>query len=237
MFKKTVVLKRRKMNLPKFDYRNFFFLSLFICGLILGVLTIKDDNTELNNVLKSFFVNYLSEKSVKTILECFLETFVLILIIPLFCFIAGLCAVGGPIIIAIPTLIGIVVGMATGILYSQYTLQGLGYSALIIMPSAAIVIGTLLKCCNESINMSLEIIYMISGGNHGNTRTNVLKEYCLRYLVLCVPFIFSGAINTICFKLFSGLFSFIWAFWIYTFNFCLSRRFNITQRVCFSSIF
>jgi predicted membrane-bound spermidine synthase len=149
------------------------------------------------------------KKSVKTILECFLETFVLILIIPLFCFIAGLCAVGGPIIIAIPTVVGIIVGMATGILYSQYALQGLGYSALIIMPATAIVIGTLLKCCNESINMSLEIIYLMLGGSKGTTKTNQFKEYCLRYLVLCVPFLLSAVLNTVCFKLFGGLFSFV----------------------------
>lgn len=209
MFKKTVVLKRKKMNLPKFDYRNFFFFSLFICGLILGVLTIKNGNSELNDVLKNFFVNYISEKNEKTILECFLESSIFIFIIPLFCFIAGLCAVGGPIVIAIPILVGIVVGMATGILYSQYTLQGLGYTALVIMPSTAIVIGTLLKCCNESINMALDIIYMIIGGNNSNIKINKLKEYCLEYLVLCVPFILAGVINTICFKLFGGVFSFV----------------------------
>ncbi len=138
-----------------------------------------------------------------------METSTLIFAIPLFSFVVGLCAVGGPVIIAIPTVVGIIAGMATGILYSQYALQGLGYSALIIMPSTAIVIGTLLKCCNESINMSLEIIYMILGGNHGNTKTNQLKEYCLRYLVLCVPFILAGILNTLCFKLFGGLFSFV----------------------------
>lgn len=209
MFKKSVVLKRRKMNLPRFDYKNFFLFSLFFCGLILGVLTIKNEHPQLNNLLESFCVNYISEKNENTIWECLIETSLLILIIPLFSFVAGLCAIGGPIIIAIPTVVGIIVGMATGILYSQYALQGLGYSALIIMPGAAIVIGTLLKCCNESLNMALEIMCIISGGSHSNNRTNELKDYCLRYLVLSVPFILAGALNTICFKLFGGLFSFV----------------------------
>ena len=73
MLKKTVVIKRRKMNLPKFDYRNFFFISLFICGLILGVLTIKNENSELNDALKNFFINYISVKSEKTFFEYFFE--------------------------------------------------------------------------------------------------------------------------------------------------------------------
>ena len=209
MFKKTVVLKRRKMNLSKFDYRNFFFFSLFLCGLILGILTIKNENAELNDTLKNFFINYISEKSGKTFFECLFECLLLIFLIPVFSFITGLCAVGGPIIIAIPTLVGIVVGMTIGILYSQYALQGLGYSALVIIPSTAIVISTLLKCCDESINMSLDIIYMIIGGNNSNIKTNKLKEYCLKYLVLCVPFVLAGVINTVSFKLFGGLFSFI----------------------------
>ena len=209
MFKKTVVLKRRKMNLPKFDYKNFFFFSLFICGLILGVLTIKSEHTEINNTIKTFVINYISQKSENSVFECIINSSILILIIPLLTFTLGLCAVGGPLIIAIPTFVGIVVGMATGILYSQYNLQGLGYSALVIMPTAAIVIGTLLKCCNESINMSLEIIYMMIGGSRTASRTNELKEYCLKYLVLCIPFILSSVLNSVCFKLFGGLFSFV----------------------------
>lgn len=209
MLKKSVVIKRRKMNLPKFDYKNLFFFTLFICGLILGVLTIKNKNTELNNLLKSFLTNYIAVRTESNIPECIFDTSILVILIPLITFVLGLCAVGVPIIIAIPTLVGVILGMTIGVLYLQYTLQGLGYSALIIMPSAAIIIGTLLKCCNESINMSLEIIYMIIGGNKRTNQTNELKEYCLKYLVLTIPFLVSAILNTICFKLFGGLFSFV----------------------------
>lgn len=237
MLKKTVVLKRRKMNLKRFDYRSFFFFSLFLCGLILGVLTVKNDNNELNNALKSFLINYISRKNSISVLECLLDSSFLTFIIPIFTFVLGLCAVGGPIIIATPTFVGIVVGMATGIFYSQYALQGLGYCALVVMPCTAITVGTLLKCCNESINMSFEIIYMIIGGKNSATKTNELKEYCLKYLVLCVPFVLAAVLNTVSFKIFGGLFSFVWVFCFYTFNFCLFWCFNTTQRVSLGSIF
>ena len=209
MLKKSVVLKRKKMNIPRVDYKNILFFSLFLCGLILGVLTMKGEEAQLKSVLNDFFIDYINNKSGNTILGCFLDSAILTLFIPILTFIFGLCAVGVPIIIAMPTLIGIAVGMATGFLYSEYTFQGLGYAALIILPSAAIVIATLLKCCNEAISMSLEIVFSISGGSYPKSKNNELKEYCLRFLIFAVPLILAALLNSFCFKLFGSLFSFV----------------------------
>ncbi len=208
MLKKSVVIKRKKMNIPRFNYRNLVFYILFICGLIIGVLTMQGDENSLKTVFNEFFNDYLTNKSQENFFNNFVDALIFTTILPFFTFIFGLCAVGIPIIIAIPTLSGITVGMPIGFLYSCYSLQGLGYVTLIIIPSVAIVIGTLIRCCTEAIRMSIEIIADISGYQTTSKR-NELKDYCLRFVVFLIPLILSALLEVGCFKLFSGLFSFI----------------------------
>ncbi len=208
MLKKSVVIKRRRMNIPRFNYKNLVFFVLFFCGLIIGVLTMKNETSTLKDIFSEFFVQYITNKSNESFFNCFLDSLFIIIMPTIVTYIFGLCAVGLPIIIAIPTLTGIAVGMAIGFLYSSYSLQGLGYAALIIIPSLAVVIATLIKCCSEAINMSIEIIAGISGYQSQNRR-NELKDYCLRFLIFFIPLILSALLNVCSFRLFNGLFSFI----------------------------
>lgn len=208
MLKKSVVIKRKRMNIPRFNYKNLVFLVLFFCGFIIGVLTMKNETSTIKSVFSDFFIEYITNKSNENFLNSFLDSIFIIALPSAITFVFGLCAVGIPIVIAIPTLTGIVVGMAIGFLYSSYALQGLGYAALIIIPSLAVVIATLIKCCSEAINMSIEIIVGISG-YQSQSRKNELKDYCLRFLIFFLPLILSAMLNVGCFKLFNGLFSFI----------------------------
>ena len=208
MLKKSVVIKRKRMNIPNFNFKNLIFFSLFFSGVIIGVLTIKSKETNLNNILIDFFKNYIVGRKNATILSFFLESLLLYSFTPFLTFIFGLSAIGLPIIIATPVIMGALTGMATGFLFFNYSLQGLCYSALIVIPAVSIVVATLLKCCSEGIIMSMDIITCL-GGYQSNLKKNNLKEYCLRFLILFVPIIISALINVFSFKIFSNLFSFI----------------------------
>ena len=54
MLKKSVVIKRKRMNIPDFNFKNLIFFSLFFSGLIIGVLTIKSKESILNNILLDY---------------------------------------------------------------------------------------------------------------------------------------------------------------------------------------
>lgn len=208
MLKKSVVIKRKKLPVPRLNYKNLLFFTLFFCGFFIGLLSIKGEGNQLKIILNDFFGEYLLNKSSESFLAGLLNSFFIICFFPFITFIFGLCAVGVPIIIATPTLIGIIVGMAIGFLYSCYSLQGLVYAALIIIPCVAIVIGTLIRCCNEAVNMSLEIIANISGYK-AQTKKNILKEYFLKFLIYSIPLLLSAILNTTSYNVFSHLFSFV----------------------------
>ncbi len=208
MLKKSVVIKRKKMNLPRFNCKNLIFYILFVCGFIIGILTMKGEENSLKSVFSEFFTNYLANQTQEKFLSTFFNAVTINIILPFFTFVFGLCAVGIPIIIAIPALSGITVGMAIGFLYSSYSLQGLGYATLIIIPSVAIVGATLIRCCTEAIRMSIEIIADTSG-YQTPSKQNELKDYCFRFLIFFIPLVLSALLEVGCLKLFSGLFSFI----------------------------
>ena len=209
MLKKHVVIKPKKMNIPKFDYKNLIFLSLFISGLIIGLLVIKKDVASINNVLSSIFENYFIEKGKNEFLYCFINNVSIYIILPVTIFILGLSAVGIPIILLFPVISGTALGIIIGFLYSAYYLQGLGYAAVVIIPAASIIIATFLKCCIEGVFMSLEIFFSITTKNQNKKNINEFKEYCLKFLLFLIPFFVAALINAICFKLFGNLFLFI----------------------------
>lgn len=208
MLKKSVVIKRKRMNLPKINFKNLIFFSLFFSGVIIGVLTTKSKESILNTFLTDFFYDYIKELKNEGFFGCFIESLLLFSFTPFLTFIFGLSAVGLPIIIATPAIIGALTGMATGFLFSNFSLQGLCYSALIILPAVSIVVATLIKCCSEAIIMSMDIITCI-GGYQNKLKQNILKEYCFRFLVLFIPIIISALLNVFSFKIFGGLFSFV----------------------------
>ena len=208
MFKKNGIIKRRSITIKKFDYKNLIFLVLFFCGFIIGVLTIKNDSSIVKDIFSELFSEYMYHKTNDSFFNCFLDSVLVIISPVVLAFVFGLCAVGTPIVIAIPTVTGIVVGMAIGFLYFNYSLQGLGYAALILIPCLSIVIATLLKCCGESVKMSIDIIAGISGYQNQGKR-NELKEYSLKFLIFSIPLILSALLNICSFKLFGGLFSFV----------------------------
>ena len=208
MLKKSVVIKRKNMNISNLNLKNLIFFSLFFSGVIIGVLTIKSQEATLNGVLTDFFNSYIKERSSEGLLGCFFDTLLIFSFTPFLTFISGLSAVGLPIIIATPAIMGALTGMATGFLFFNYSLQGLCYSSLIVVPAVSIVVATLIKCCSEAIIMSTDIITCI-GGYQNNLKQNNIKEYCLRFLVLFVPIIISAILNVICFKSFGNLFSFV----------------------------
>ncbi len=209
MLKKSIVIKRKRMNLPKFEFKNLFFYILFLCGFLIGLLTVKNGDENFKNSLKDFLTEMFKSYETLNFLSVFLSSLITFLIFPFFSYIFGLCAVGIPIILFLPITIGLTSGLLIGIFYSLYALQGLGFSALIIIPSITIITATLIKCCGVSLNMSIEAISLLSGFSSPLKNQNQLKEYSLSFLVLCLPLIVASLLFSGSFKLFIDLFDFV----------------------------
>jgi hypothetical protein len=65
MFKKGVIIKAgniRKFTGFNFDYKLIIYFTLFLCGVIIGVLVIKNAGDDFNRFFSRLLVNYVNAK-------------------------------------------------------------------------------------------------------------------------------------------------------------------------------
>lgn len=209
MLKRSVVIKAGRLKPLRIDYKTVVLFTLFICGVIIGVSIIKNGGDEWNVISKKMMSSYLSTKSNGNILTYFCSTFVMMISIVFISFLTGLCAVGVPFIGVIPLAFGVVCGSVVSSFAVNYGIQGLVYCTIINIPCYAIVTAGLVKCCCESLKMSLELFSVIANSTVESKQKGYLKDYTINYLILCIPIALGSLISTVGYEIFSGFFSFI----------------------------
>ena len=210
MFKKTVVLNTTRLKpIGKFtfDYKSVLFFTLFLCGLIVGVTFINKGDEALVEFFTKILKNRITAENNNNFLTCFCGDVLPLMLLQLFCYIWGLCAFGIPFIWLAPLVFGLMCGMTIGLYLVNYGIMGLGYCALVKIPAYAITAATLIKCCCESTICSDNIfVYALKGERSENT---ILKDYTLKYILLCIPLVLAAVLSAGCDKLFSGFFNFL----------------------------
>ncbi len=197
---------RVKMILRE-EWKMVTLVSLFLSGMIIGAITVKHTDNEINTRLVVMFSDYTILRNSQSVFQTFINSFTVCLIFLAIVFAAGLCAVGVPIIAIVPLFRGIGLGVISGYLYSTYSLSGAAYCMAIIFPSAVISTAALLFGCNEGFVMSYEIFNIISG-KVPNQHGNIFKKYSLRFFILIIIMFIAAIVDTIMTVAFANDFSF-----------------------------
>ncbi len=184
----------KKMNLLKNNQKLIMLTGIFICGLFLGALTIRNANTGLENSLKTLIENYCIARGQQSILSNFLSFFGTECIFLLIALFFGVCSVGEPIIWGLPLLKGLGIGLISGYLYSEYTLQGMIYFSAFILPPSMLAAAALIFGCKESILMTRDLNRILFKGESHNG-FEMLRLYALRYFVLLCSTLFAAALS------------------------------------------
>lgn len=212
MLKKSVVINAKRIkpieNISP-DYKTVIFFTLFVCGIILGVIIIQKSNEDFSSFFLKLLNNHLTAKKSSSWFNNFCGDFLGIFLLVFLTYILGLCAVGLPFIWLIPICFGCITGIILSLFFINYGLTGLAFCGLINIPCNAITAATLIKCCCESTRISNEIFLFVLGGNNDKAKSSLIKEYSLKYALLCLPILVAAIISSSSFTLFSGLFSFV----------------------------
>ena len=182
--------------------------SVLICGLILGVFTASKLLKSENSVLCSIFENLLFFCGSLSFIKCLFTCFLVSLLFIVLSFILGFCAVGTPALLLLPFILGLCVGGNICCYFTNYGLMGFLFCILTSIPFYAITAATLLKCCCESIKMSVELFGVVANGKTTKACYS-LREIGMFYCVMCVPLLIGSVIKTIGIKLFLGFFGII----------------------------
>ena len=212
MFKKSVIIKTKnirpniKLNL---DYKLIIYFTLFLCGVSIGVSLIKNAGDDFNRFFSDLLVKHVNAKKHNSFITDFCFVFLCLVLLFFLNYLCSLSAVGFPFIWLILIGFGVCCGAVTGEFFISFGLKGLGFCLLVDIPCYAITAATLVCCCCESTKICNNIFFYLFG-NYGcdSGRNQLLKEYTLKYIIMCLPLLLGAFASTVCFKMFSGFFTF-----------------------------
>lgn len=208
MFKKSLVFNK-KMNFPKFEYQRFAFFSLFLCGLIIGSITVAKGENQFSETCKTLLESYLGVKSQSGFLRDFADLLFIFVLIPLFSYLCGLCAVGIPFIFMGAVLFGLGAGFYITLIMKSYEASGVAFAALSVIPGTALAVVCLTKCCVYASKMSLNVFALLRAGKNQTENALLITEYTKNYFLYLIPAILGALTNACTFALFKSLFTFV----------------------------
>jgi len=159
------------------DSSDYIYAVLFyVAGLLIGSLCYHFVNsTAMTKVMQSAF-----EKTGATFEAVFLNRFCLYFSVFTVTVMLGMCLIGFPFINIIPLLTGTEIALKTAYFYVNYSVKGIGYSLLMIIPEGAAFATVLIFTIRISMNLSKNIYTLTSG--HEGDRVDIkyfLKKYLL----------------------------------------------------------
>jgi len=189
------------------NWRLLLLWGLFSFGMVLGASLIKNtDNTMVVRIL-DLLERYRILRESQSILECFGNAFLGSFLLSAVAYLCGLCAIGTPVIAAIPLIKGLGTGLLSGYFYANFALRGLGYSALLILPGALLSAFGILLCCNESIRQS-GTMYRMAAKRETTDDDGDLRLYHIRFLILLLLCVLAAVLDAVLNRAFVRFFVF-----------------------------
>ncbi|MBO5935498.1 MAG: stage II sporulation protein M [Clostridia bacterium] len=180
-------------------------VSLFAAAMIIGAGTFKNTTAEISD-FTTFFNNYISTRSEQKLYTVFFNSLFFNSIILTVINFAGLSCAGVPVIVFIILLKGLGAGVFSGLLFSQFSINGIGYYLITILPVSVISNSALLMACNDSIFLSADILSVSLAKKQADA--TIIMNHLKKNIVLLGLCILASALDCILTKAFEFMFTF-----------------------------
>ncbi len=183
-----------------------FLISLFLFGFGFGIFSsIKFENfkTFSEECLFGFLSIRADLDFLKIAVNSFFASFTYIVLI----FVSGSSVLGVAILPFVIIYRGITYGAMMSFLYNEYALKGIAFNAVMVLPSAAFFVTAMIMAARESLGFSLRIAELTLPRTNPANLFYEFKNYCARYLVICLIIIFSSLVDAFISCYFSASFS------------------------------
>lgn len=197
MTRPIVVKGKKKTNFIETVNQNnslIFTVFCFLLGLLIGVLIFKFKSAE-KGYYSSEFKNLYSELS-GGFLSILINSLLRQLPFAAAMFLSGTCMVGAVMVPTVVAIRGISLGLSMGYLYATYSLTGIVFNLLILIPSAVISALALILSARESLGFSLSLARLAMPGAKKPEIEQDFKLYCLRQLFVLLIFTVAALIQT-----------------------------------------
>ncbi|MBQ8209699.1 MAG: stage II sporulation protein M [Clostridia bacterium] len=182
-------------------------VALFAAGVIIGAgIMGKGSSNVFLSDFKSVFTIFINKRTDLKFYEIFFNSFIInfVFIAAVFC--AGLSCIGLPVVISAPVIKGIGYGMLSGYLLTEYSMNGVGYYLLTILPSGVMFMAILLLASSSAWILSKELLAIIFEKKQPDSTAVI--TYIKRYAVYFAGTVLTSAVETVFIKAFAYLFTF-----------------------------
>ncbi|MBE6797946.1 MAG: hypothetical protein E7531_06410 [Ruminococcaceae bacterium] len=168
----------------------------FVVGIIIGVITLRN-NEIISNIAKANFNNFVLIRKNGNFGNIFLSSFFDILPFALLVFLCGTSIVGialTPIAIAYR---GFNYGILAAYLYNTYSLQGIAFNSLILIPTTLIAVFGFLISGRSALNFSVYLAKISLPKGQAVCIYNDFRIYCKKALLFLLFYIASALLDAI----------------------------------------
>ena len=184
--RKGKVLSIKNFKLTEFVTKNNILavlVVLIIAGVSVGIFT-ESRIQVLSNYSTTYVERFIALRSGESFLSVALSCFLSSALVLLMLFAAGTSMLGVILVPFIAALIGLFYGGISALLYSEYSVKGIAFNAVLIVPSAFVFLIALLLAGRESMRFSLLMAKMTLPGSPSVNLAFDFKNYCGRYLFI-----------------------------------------------------
>lgn len=197
-FGKVISFKNFKHHLTSIrkDLILIIFALLFIVGFFIGIFSYKKYDT-IVSVFKDVVDNFIRLRSegttFKIVLYSFLNKFTYLTLM----FFFGTSVLGLAVLPFVSIYCGVYYGGLFAGFYSIYSLKGISYSMVFVLPCAVIFSAVLMKSSNESVLFSLKTSRLTFTNSVTYSLYYEFKNYCNRYIIFTIILIFISLIDSL----------------------------------------
>jgi len=183
-----------------------FMVFCFLLGFLVGVLIFKAQNTSAGYYSNEF--NRLYKELNSGFLLASFNSFLSQLPYAAAIFLSGTCMVGAILVPAVVAIRGAAYGMIMAYTYFTYSLMGIVFCLLIIIPSAVIAAISIILASREALGFSLSLARLAFPETKKPRIEQDFKLYCMRQLFVLIFFVTSALVQSLMSVSFISFFDF-----------------------------
>jgi len=182
-------------NIITFLQSNYWLLIsavFFIVGLSIGVFTFGKYNLVIE-WSKDYLIDFINFRNSNGFFKVLIDSFLSSMFFLVLVFICGTSIFGIGLVPVCVAFRGFLYGSVTAMLYSVYSLKGIAFHAVLLMPSAVFFIIAFIMASVESVRFSLVYSRLTLPNSMPVNLSMDFKRYCYRYILFCILILLSAA--------------------------------------------
>lgn len=204
--KKGTVLRLKGARFFEFIAKNnilVIIISVLVVGIITGIFCVNKVSF-ITLFAKGYLGNFAIIRQSSHFLKIFFNSFMSLMFLMLVVFGFGSSIVGVAVVPITAFLKGVSYGAISAYLYSTYSVKGVAFNAVLIIPAAIVFIIAFLLALREAIQFSVHLAKLTFPKTPSTNLHRDFKNYCGRFLFISLIVLVSSIIDGL---ISSGLYS------------------------------